>query len=64
MLAEIYLHSDESDSEDNGINFKVATKFMKKLHDAEKTADNKIIVHTSTIGGEWADGMSIFDNIL
>ena len=64
MLAEIYLHSDESDPEDNGINFKVATKFMKKLHDAEKTADNKIIAHTSTIGGEWADGMSIFDNIL
>ena len=64
MLAEIYLHSDESDLEDNGINFKVATKFMKRLHDAEETADNKIIVHTSTIGGEWADGMSIFDNIL
>jgi ATP-dependent protease ClpP protease subunit len=64
MLAEIYLNSDEADLEDNGINFKVATKFMKKLHDAEETADNKIIVHTSTIGGEWADGMSIFDNIL
>jgi len=64
MLAEIYLHSDESDPEDNGINFKVASKFMKKLHDAEETADNKIIVHTSSIGGEWADGMSIFDNIL
>jgi len=30
MLAEIYLNSDEADLEDNGINFKVATKFNEK----------------------------------
>ena len=63
MNPEIYLHSYETDPEDNGINFKVASKFMKKLHEAEHKDANKIIVHTSTIGGEWAEGMSIFDNI-
>jgi len=30
---------------------KLPPNSMKKLHDAEETADNKIIVHTSTIGG-------------
>jgi ATP-dependent Clp protease protease subunit len=63
MNSEIYLHSDEADSEDNGINFKVASKFLKRLHEAEQKSTDKIIAHTSTIGGEWADGMSIFDNI-
>ena len=63
MNSEIYLHSDEADSEDNGINFKVAAKFLKRLHEAEQKSTDKIIAHTSTIGGEWADGMSIFDNI-
>lgn len=63
MNSEIYLHSDEADVEDNGINFKVAAKFLKRLHEAEQKSIDKIIAHTSTIGGEWADGMSIFDNI-
>ena len=48
MLAEIYLHSDESDPEDNGINFKVATKFMKKLHDAERLRIIKLL-HTQVL---------------
>ena len=66
MNSEIYLHSDESDQDDNGINFKVAAKFIKRIHEAEnKTLNNhgKIIIHASSIGGEWADGMSIFDSI-
>jgi len=60
---EIYLNSDESDDEDNGINFKVASKFCKSMHKAEQSNDEQLIIHTQTIGGEWADGMSIYDAI-
>ena len=59
---EIYLHSDTHGLEDNGIDFKVAAKFMKDLHEAENVGENTII-HFQSIGGEWADGMSIYDAI-
>lgn len=60
---EIYLNSDESSQTDNGIDFKVASRFMQELHDAEKVNTDKVVVHFQTIGGEWADGMSIFDSM-
>lgn len=61
---EIYLHSDDSDPTDNGIDFRTASRFAKNIHKAEKSNDDQLIVHFSSIGGEWADGMSIYDNIL
>jgi len=61
---EIYLNSDETADQDNGIDFKVAAKFCRLLHEAEKVSDEEIIVHIQTIGGEWADGMCIYDSIL
>jgi ATP-dependent Clp protease protease subunit len=61
---EIYLHSDDSDPNDNGIDFRTASRFAKNIHKAEKSNDDQLIVHFSSIGGEWADGMSIYDNIL
>ena len=61
---EIYLNSDESAQADNGIDFKVASGFLKDLHEAEEKNTDKVVVHFQTIGGEWADGMSIYDNIL
>jgi len=64
MISQIYLNSDETNLEDNGIDFKVAAKFTKSLHRAEAIEGaSSILVHFQSIGGEWADGMSIYDNI-
>ena len=62
-MAEIYLHSDTHNEDDAGIDFRVAARFIKDLHEAENVMNEDVIVHFQSIVGEWADGMSIYDAI-
>lgn len=60
---EIFLCS-EGDNEDNGIDFKVANKFLKNLRILESNGDGPIIIHQHSIGGDFFEGLLIYDAIL
>jgi ATP-dependent Clp endopeptidase proteolytic subunit ClpP len=59
---ELLLHST-MESEDNGIDFRVATKFIKNLRLLESDSNKPIILHLLSTGGSWNDGMAIYDAI-
>lgn len=61
---EIFLHSsmDYSD-EDNGVDHRAAVSFEKNIRLLNSISDKPILVHMHIIGGNWYDGMGIFDSI-
>ena len=62
---EIYLHGAYSaycDS-DPGIEYQMATTFIKNLHILDSQGDGSILVHMQSPGGEWYDGMAMFNAI-
>ena len=61
---EIYLHSYPTESgEESGIDYLVATRFIKNMHYLNLSAKKPITVHLHWDGGSWIDGMSIYDSI-
>jgi pentatricopeptide repeat protein len=56
---EIYLHSVYGSGEEAGIDYRVATTFMKNMHFLQRQGRSNILVHSHTIGGDWNDGMMI-----
>jgi ATP-dependent protease ClpP protease subunit len=65
LSREIYLHSHYSGhEEENGIEYRMATQFVKNLHllDRDNTKQN-ILVHLQSPGGDWSHGMAMFDAI-
>lgn len=56
---EIYLHST-FDNEESGVDFRMATTFLKNLHILDSQKTENILVHMHTIGGTWNDGMAMF----
>lgn len=62
---EIFLHNHHS-SEENanpGVEYKMSNIFLKNLRSMDLKNNGDITVHMQSIGGEWADGMAIFDGI-
>jgi ATP-dependent protease ClpP protease subunit len=62
---EIYLHSHYRDSEEEepGVDYRMATTFIKNLHILEQQGRSNILIHMHTIGGSWNDGMAMFHAI-
>jgi uridine kinase len=62
---EIFLHNSYSsdENENPGVEYKMSNNFLKNLRALDLQNHNDITVHTQSIGGEWADGMAIFDAI-
>jgi ATP-dependent protease ClpP protease subunit len=61
---EIFLHGEPGESnEDSGVDFRMANRFLKNVRLLEAAGDDPIIVHQHNIGGDWCDGMLIFDAI-
>lgn len=61
---EIYLHSYVSNTdEDPGVDYKMAANFYKNIRILDSISKDPIIVHMHSIGGNWNDGMAIFDAI-
>jgi len=63
---EIYLHSHYSASgpdEESGVEFRMATTFVKNLHVLDLASREPILVHLQSPGGDWGHGMAIFDAI-
>jgi len=60
---EIYLHSHYLGEEEPGVEYRMATSFVKNLHVLDLLSHSNILVHMHTVGGEWSDGMAIYDAI-
>lgn len=62
---EIYLHGylDVYEEEEPGVDYRMATAFIKNLHILEAQSHQNILIHMHTIGGNWADGMAMFNSI-
>jgi len=56
---EIYLFGDE----ENSIDHRTAFVFLQYMAELEQKAE-RIIIHANTIGGNWWDGLVVFDAIL
>lgn len=59
---ELYIHGQYA-SEEPGVDYRMATTFVKNLHVLEHQGKKNILVHMHTIGGEWPDGMGMYDAI-
>ena len=51
------------DSEDSEISTKTATHFLKSLRFLEADSKDPIVLHSFSVGGNWYDGMVIYDAI-
>ena len=63
---ELFLHSYMSDAEEEpGVDWRMATKLQKLLSllTSGSRATDPILIHMHTIGGNWEDGLAIYDTI-
>jgi ATP-dependent protease ClpP protease subunit len=62
---EIFLHNyfQGEDNQNPGVEYKMANTFIKNLRALDIKNDMNITIHAHSIGGEWADGMAIYDAI-
>lgn len=63
LKREVYLHGYVDADEEPGVEYRMATSFVKNLHILESQNSQNILVHMHTIGGNWSDGMAIFNAI-
>lgn len=61
---ELFIHSvDNNDLEEPGIDYRTATMLEKNLGFLQNCNDQPILIHMHTVGGNWNDGMAIYDAI-
>ena len=61
---EIYLHAHVGETEDEpGVDYRMAVTLEKNLRILNKVSELPILIHMHTVGGEWHDGMGIYDAI-
>lgn len=61
MGEEQYILTDSD--EEPGVEFAMANKFIKNLNILMRKSDDPILLHMKTCGGDWAEGMAIYDAI-
>jgi ATP-dependent protease ClpP protease subunit len=57
----IFLHAYIGESEDPGVDYRMSARFIKNLHFLNNLNQTKITIHLQTIGGDWHEGMAIYD---
>lgn len=60
---EIWIHSHISEAEEPGVDYRMAVRFEKNLNFLLTLGTGPILVHMHCIGGNWTDGMGIYDAI-
>lgn len=62
---EIFLHNHyhAEDNQNPGVEYRMANTFVKNLRALDIKSDQPITIHMQSVGGEWSDGMAIFDAI-
>lgn len=64
LSREIYIHGHySSNDEDAGIEYKMATQFVKNLHLLNQISAEPVLVHMQCPGGDWVHGMAMYDAI-
>lgn len=69
IAREIYLAGEpEADAETSvmgepGVEFIMASRFIKNLRSLELDSNDPILIHMKTCGGSWMEGMAIYDTI-
>lgn len=62
---ELFLHSYVANSdEDPGVDYKMASSFYKNIRLLDNLSNDPILIHMHSVGGNWNDGMTIFDSIM
>ncbi len=59
---EAYAHY-ESDGEEPGVEYLMASKFIKNLNILQRRSNKPILIHLKSCGGCWNEGMAIYDAI-
>jgi ATP-dependent protease ClpP protease subunit len=62
----IYLMGEESaalDEDEPGVEFSMANRFIRNLNIMMRLSDDPILIHMKTCGGDWSEGMAIYDAI-
>tara|TARA_R100001163_G_C5068128_1_gene207943 strand:- start:2641 stop:3303 length:663 start_codon:yes stop_codon:yes gene_type:complete len=61
---ELFLHGYFSNEEEElGVEYRMATTFVKNLRILDLDSSKNILIHMHTIGGSWHDGMAIYNSI-
>jgi ATP-dependent protease ClpP protease subunit len=62
---EIFLHNHYhgEDNQNPGVEYRMSNTFIKNLRALELKSYDPITIHMQSIGGEWNDGMTIYDAI-
>tara|TARA_Y100001963_G_scaffold31057_1_gene42680 strand:+ start:8852 stop:9502 length:651 start_codon:yes stop_codon:yes gene_type:complete len=61
---ELYLHGYIANTDDDpGVDYKMASTFYKNIRLLDSMSHDPIIVHMHSVGGNWNDGMTIYDSI-
>ena len=62
---EIYIHGHVDNQEaDPGVDWKMSNNFIKNIHLLERIDSSKpIVIHMHSVGGEWCEGMMMYDAI-
>lgn len=64
--AEVYQagNGTESDPEEPGVEYIMANRFIRNLNICMRVnPDKPIVIHSKTCGGDWTEGMAIYDAI-
>lgn len=60
---EIFLHNYYDHDENKGVEYRMASVFIKNFRAMELTSNKNIFIHLYSIGGEWNDCMAMYDTI-
>ena len=61
---EIYLHGYHGPFDDDpGVEYRMATTLIKNIRYLDSLKNQPILIHMHSIGGNWGDGMAIYDAI-
>ena len=61
---EIYLHGHHGPFDDDpGVEYRMATTFIKNIRYLDSLKNEPILIHMHSLGGNWGDGMAIYDAI-
>jgi len=60
---EVYMHGYYNDYDEPGVEYRMATTFEKNIRLLDQQDQTNILVHMHTFGGEWNDGMAMYDII-
>ena len=61
---EIYLHGHHGPFDDDpGVEYRMATPFIKNIRYLDSLKNEPILIHMHSLGGNWGDGMAIYDAI-